>query len=182
VAGPPGDAPLFVGGDLATAAGTVAAAVGSGRAAAERIHATLAGREFEEPEAAELAGPEVVALERFPRSPQHKSALLDLEERRRSFREVRMGLRDDNGEDATAAEAGRCLSCGACNECETCVAYCPEGVVCPGGGHRYLFDYEFCKGCGLCAAQCPRGVIVMEDCGADVDRGAEAASGAGIAR
>jgi 2-oxoacid:acceptor oxidoreductase gamma subunit (pyruvate/2-ketoisovalerate family) len=158
-------APLFVGGDLATGAGTVAAGVGSGRLVAERIHALLAGRVIEPPEPHELAGPEVVALERFPRTPQHKGALLPAAERRRSFDEVRRGLMSRDGEDATAGEAGRCLSCGACNECETCVAYCPEGVVCPEGGHRYLFDYEFCKGCGLCAAQCPRGVIVMEDCG-----------------
>lgn len=162
------EAPLFVGGDLATGEGTVAAAVGSGRLAAARIRALLVGCEVERPQSPELAGPDVIALERFPKTPQHKSALLRLEERRRSFSEVRRGLVDEQGEDATAAEAGRCLSCGACNECETCVAYCPEGVVCPGGGHRYLFDYQYCKGCGLCAAQCPRGVIVMEDCGEEV--------------
>jgi 2-oxoacid:acceptor oxidoreductase gamma subunit (pyruvate/2-ketoisovalerate family) len=168
IAGEEEDAPLFVGGDLATGEGTVAAAVGSGRLAAVRIHGLLDGSETEEPQPHELAGPDVIALDRFPKTAQHKSAMLAVDERRRTFLEVRRGLVDEEGEDATAAEAARCLSCGACNECETCVAYCPEGVVCPAGGHRYLFDYEYCKGCGLCAAQCPRGVIVMEDCAEEV--------------
>jgi len=168
IAGEKEDAPLFVGGDLATGEGTVAAAVGSGRLAAARIHALLDGSETEEPQPHELAGPDVIALDRFPKTAQHKSAMLAVDERRRTFLEVRRGFVDEEGEDATAAEAARCLSCGACNECETCVAYCPEGVVCPAGGHRYLFDYEYCKGCGLCAAQCPRGVIVMEDCAEEV--------------
>jgi 2-oxoacid:acceptor oxidoreductase gamma subunit (pyruvate/2-ketoisovalerate family) len=170
ISGARGEAPLFVGGDLATGEGTVAAGVGSGRLAAARIHALLGGGKMERQEPQELAGPDVIALDRFSKTPQHKGALLHVEERRRSFSEVRRGLTDLQGGDATAAEAGRCLSCGACNDCETCVAYCPEGVVCPGGGHRYLFDYEYCKGCGLCAAECPRGVIVMEDCGEEACR------------
>jgi len=163
--GGPCRAPVFVGGDLATGEGTVAAGVGSGRLAAARIHGLISGCEAEQPAARELAGPDVIAFHRFPRTPQHRSAVLPVDERRRSFAEVRGGLVGRDGEDLTAAEAARCLSCGLCNECDSCVAYCPEGVVCPSGGHRYLFDYDYCKGCGLCEAECPRGVIVMQACG-----------------
>ena len=76
------DAPLFVGGDLAIAEGTVAAGVGSGRRAAACIDALLAGRELAPAEPGELAGTDVVDFARFPRSPQHRGALAPLDERR----------------------------------------------------------------------------------------------------
>ena len=104
----------------------------------------------------------MVAIDRFPRVAQHKSAVLPTAQRRSSFAEVRRGLGGRPEGDAVSAEAARCLSCGACNACETCVAYCPEGVLRCTGEHACAFDYDYCKGCGLCAAQCPRGAIVMQ--------------------
>jgi Pyruvate/2-oxoacid:ferredoxin oxidoreductase delta subunit len=160
-----GDTLVFAGGDFATQEGTVTAAIGSGRAAAENIMAVLAGRvAAERTEDRELAGPEVVTLQRFPVTPQNKCQLTPAAERRKSFAEVRHGLVDEHGGDAVNAEAARCLSCGACNECDTCIVFCPEGLLSADGPDAYSFDYEYCKGCGLCVAQCPRGAIVMGAC------------------
>ena len=160
-----GDTLVFAGGDFATQGGTVTAAIGSGRAAAENIMAVLAGRvAAERTEERELAGPEVVALQRFPVTPQNKCQLTPAAERCKSFAEVRHGLVDEHGDDAVRAEAARCLSCGACNECDTCIVFCPEGLLSADGPDPYSFDYDYCKGCGLCAAQCPRGAIVMGAC------------------
>ena len=61
------------------------------------------------------------------------------------------------------SEAQRCLSCGVCNVCDTCVAYCPEGILVRDGEESYRFEYDHCKGCGICATQCPRGVIYMAE-------------------
>ena len=153
---------VFAGGDLAAGEGTVTAAIGSGRAAAARIQAALGGTESEQPTLPEFARPDVVILNRFPRSPQRKCTTLPAAERRTSFAEVRLGLLDEQADDAIDAEAERCLSCGTCTDCGTCVAYCPEGVLRADGPRCLAFDYDYCKGCGLCATQCPRGAIVME--------------------
>jgi NADPH-dependent glutamate synthase beta subunit-like oxidoreductase len=151
---------LLAGGDLARGEGTVSAAIGSGRMAAARIAASLLGTGSEQATPSNLAGPDVVILDRFPRAPQHRSATLPAAERRTGFAEVRLGLVDD----ALREEAKRCLSCGACTACDTCVVYCPEGVLFSDGSGHLTFDYDYCKGCGLCATQCPRGVIIMESC------------------
>jgi NADPH-dependent glutamate synthase beta subunit-like oxidoreductase/Pyruvate/2-oxoacid:ferredoxin oxidoreductase delta subunit len=160
--------PLFAGGDLATKAGTVTAAIGSGRIAAAQMQAELCGVPSLVLEPPPVAGPDVVALERFASSPQDKGVLVGPAKRRRSFIEVRRGLRAGANDDAVVAEAERCLSCGSCNRCESCASFCPEGTMCPAAEGGYRFDYDYCKGCGLCAAQCPRGVIVMEDCAEEV--------------
>lgn len=159
-----GGALVFAGGDFATGEGTVAAAIGSGRLAAKRIEAALAGVKPELPKPPVLAGPEVISLEAFPRSSQHKSSFLAVEKRTAGFAEVRRGIVDTRNGDPVCAEADRCLSCGACNECNVCVAYCPERALLRNGEDAQTFDYKYCKGCGLCAAQCPRGAIVMLEC------------------
>jgi 2-oxoacid:acceptor oxidoreductase gamma subunit (pyruvate/2-ketoisovalerate family) len=161
-----GPALVLAAGDFVTGAGTVAAAIGSGAQAATSVISALTGVSADAADTAPQAGPDEVALPRFPRVPQHKSLLLAASERRRSFAEVRLGLVDPVGADTAAEEASRCLSCGWCNACGTCVAYCPEGVV----RHDELtgactFDYDYCKGCGFCAAECPRGAVTMvTDC------------------
>jgi 2-oxoacid:acceptor oxidoreductase gamma subunit (pyruvate/2-ketoisovalerate family) len=158
-----GPALVVAGGDFAGAESTVAEAIGSGRRAAAYISSTLAGDATVPPPVVPLAGPEEVAVERFPRIPQHRSLVRPASERCKSFDEVRVGLVDSQGSDTAAAEAARCLSCGSCNACATCVAYCPEGVVRIDQSQRlFIIDDEYCKGCGLCAAECPRGVVVVD--------------------
>jgi 2-oxoacid:acceptor oxidoreductase delta subunit (pyruvate/2-ketoisovalerate family) len=69
------------------------------------------------------------------------------------FDEVRGSLSD-------ASEARRCLSCGKCTQCDTCLVYCPEGVI-HRRGNGYVVDVQDCKGCGVCVAECPRSAMEM---------------------
>jgi len=158
------ETPVFAIGDLATREGTVAAAIGSGRRSAARIHTVLSGEALpitEHADAArdvdiwkdEVIHADAMKLHLFERQAGSEGESLPVSQRRSTFDEVHMGLE-------TAAEAARCLSCGVCNECDHCVTYCPEGML-KRVGHRLEFDYTYCKGCGICAAECPRNVIVM---------------------
>ena len=158
------ETPVFAIGDLATREGTVAAAIGSGRRAAARIHTVLSGEALpitKHADAArdvdiwkdEVIRADAMKLHLFERQAGSEGESLPVSQRRSTFDEVHMGLE-------TPAEAARCLSCGVCNECDQCVTYCPEGML-KRVGHRLEFDYTYCKGCGICAAECPRNVIVM---------------------
>jgi 2-oxoacid:acceptor oxidoreductase gamma subunit (pyruvate/2-ketoisovalerate family) len=156
-------APVFTGGDFASNAGTVTAAIGSGRRAALHIHKTLTGEDLFPPPPAPVAGPEAIRMHVFSHQPREKSAIIPAEVRRGSFTEVRLGLIDEPGHEAAYAEALRCFSCGVCNECDRCLTYCPEGVMLHDGDCRYSFNFDYCKGCGICASQCPRGVVFMQE-------------------
>jgi 2-oxoacid:acceptor oxidoreductase gamma subunit (pyruvate/2-ketoisovalerate family) len=157
-------APVFSGGDFATNAGTVTAAIGSGHMAALHIHRTLTGEDLFPPAPERIAGPEMIHMHIFSHVPREKAAVVPPTMRRTNFTEVRLGLVDEPGHDAAVAEANRCFSCGVCNECDRCVSYCPEGVLLrEQAGEGYRFDFDFCKGCGICASQCPRGVVYMAE-------------------
>ena len=158
------ETPVFAIGDLATREGTVAAAIGSGRRSAARIHTVLSGESLPVTEHAdasrdvdiwkdEVIRADAMKLHLFERQAGSEGESLPVSQRRSTFDEVHLGLE-------TPAEAARCLSCGVCNECDHCVTYCPEGML-KRVGHRLEFDYTYCKGCGVCAAECPRNVIVM---------------------
>jgi 2-oxoacid:acceptor oxidoreductase delta subunit (pyruvate/2-ketoisovalerate family) len=151
-------APLFAGGDAATGAGTVVEAIGSGRRAAEAIHATLTGG------IVTAEGPDGDRLEisdlnlfYFFRAPRVSEPLLHRVEATSGFREVVQPLTWDEA----AAEARRCLSCGACTECGNCVVFCPDAAVRHAEGGGYVIDYDHCKGCGICVAECPRGAMAL---------------------
>ncbi|MCK4343388.1 MAG: FAD-dependent oxidoreductase [Phycisphaerae bacterium] len=156
-------APIFAGGDFATNAGTVTAAIGSGRRAALHIHRTLTGEDLFPPEPPEVAGPDRVTMHIFDHRPRERGVMIPPALRHSSFTEVRLGLVDEPGHEAAAIEAERCLSCGVCNDCDRCLTYCPEGIMRHKGNGDYEFDYDYCKGCGICATQCPRGVIYMSE-------------------
>ena len=158
------ETPIFAIGDLASAEGTVAAAIGSGRRAALQIVGSLIG----DPVAAadhtatdgeydvgrdEVIRAESLRLHLFERQAPARGEDRMPWARMSNFDEVHAGLED-------ADEAKRCLSCGGCNECDRCVTFCPEGVL-KRVGHEWKFDYGFCKGCAVCAAECPRNVIFM---------------------
>ena len=75
--------------------------------------------------------------------------------RARSEEEVKQGLLD-------SLEAHRCFSCGHCTHCDTCLVYCPEGIIRREGAEGgYEVDYSYCKGCGICVEECPRSAIEM---------------------
>jgi Pyruvate/2-oxoacid:ferredoxin oxidoreductase delta subunit len=158
------ETPVLALGDLATAEGTVAGAIGSGRRAALHLHQTFTGQVVATGEATrvrsdvELWRDEVIRegalrLHLFERQAATHGAALLASERVSTFDEVHQGLVD-------ASEARRCLSCGVCNECDLCVTFCPDGVL-KRVGHELVFDYAYCKGCGVCVTECPRNVVFM---------------------
>ena len=76
-------------------------------------------------------------------------------ERVLDFREVNRGLDDPS-------EAFRCFSCGSCTHCDTCLVFCPEGIIHrKGDGPGYEIDLDYCKGCGICVVECPRDAMEM---------------------
>ena len=157
----PGLPNVVTAGDVATGDGTVTHAIGSGRRAAERLLARLEGR----PEPVEPAIPEEALV-----TPAHvRFSHFDVEPPRRERHAVRTfgpdagpGAFDEvnRGLDGPA-EAARCFSCGHCTSCETCLLYCPEGVIRHAAGGGYDIDLGHCKGCGMCVAECPRRAMEM---------------------
>jgi 2-oxoacid:acceptor oxidoreductase gamma subunit (pyruvate/2-ketoisovalerate family)/2-oxoacid:acceptor oxidoreductase delta subunit (pyruvate/2-ketoisovalerate family) len=147
--------PVFASGDLATNEGTVAHAIGHGRRVATQVLAAL-GEDveiFERPAAAIAVTTADIRFAHFPRHPPTGLLHEPPMERIGDFREATLGLPD-------ASEAQRCLSCGRCTLCDTCLVYCPEGII-RREESGYLIDLDYCKGCGICATECPRGAIVM---------------------
>ncbi len=145
----------FAAGDLVAGRRSVAAAVGDGRRAALRALAALgvavsAGKTLER---ADAVRPEDVRFEHFDRVAPTVQASMPAAARLAGFDEARAGLAD-------AAEARRCLSCGKCTQCDTCLVYCPEGVI-RRRGNGYVVDGSDCKGCGICVTECPRKAMEM---------------------
>jgi len=147
--------PVFVSGDMSTREGTVVHAIGDGH----RV-ATLALRAlgediplFTRPPLTDALPASLIRRDHFEAGAPQAHEVLDPAVRGRSFDEVNLGLPD-------AAEAWRCFSCGSCTMCDTCLVYCPEGVVRREGG-GYELDLDYCKGCGICVTECPRGAMEM---------------------
>ncbi len=157
-------APFFVGGDFATNAGTVSAAIGCGLRAARHIHRTLTGEDLFPPPEQPVATSEEIKFNRFEHQPREAVRTLSPELRRRCFDEVHLGFQAGPNGEGAVAEAQRCLSCGVCNRCDRCMEYCPEGILRRSDGEDgYVFDLEYCKGCGVCMTACPRGAIYMTE-------------------
>lgn len=146
---------VWLAGDMATSEGTVTHAVGHGRRVAAAVLAALDGRPAPEvipPAPEDLVSPAHVRFSHFEPSPPRRERHLP-EERRRSFDEVNGGLEGPE-------EAARCFSCGSCTQCDTCLLYCPEGII-RREGAGYRIDGDYCKGCGICVAECPRRAMEM---------------------
>jgi 2-oxoacid:acceptor oxidoreductase delta subunit (pyruvate/2-ketoisovalerate family) len=147
---------VFVSGDVRTGAGTVTHAIGDGRLVALLALRAL-GEDVVLPEALDLmkaVKSTDVRLEHFEkRRPAHEKEARPADRIRSMAREVSRGL-------ASAAEAQRCFSCGDCTSCDTCLVYCPEGII-HRQGAAYSVDLDYCKGCGICVAECPRKAIEM---------------------
>lgn len=152
---------VYTGGDATERGGTVAAAVGAGRLAANAIHRDLEGKPA-------AAGPPTQPLPYdrlntayFEPAARANPDLLPVAERG-SDGEIDPGL---NASRATR-EAARCFSCGDCLACDNCFTLCPDASVLKApkpmaDGSSYVFDYDYCKGCGLCAKECPTAFIQM---------------------
>ena len=163
---------VFAGGDAATGAGTVAAAVGSGKRAALAIDRHLRGRPLdgfppltetvrvgERPMSRLVVRPEDLNLDYLETVPRPVLPQRAAELRRGDWAEVNLGL----GAQAVAAEAARCISCGTCIACDTCLIFCPDVAISRAAPGRYSIAYDYCKGCGVCAEECPRAALALEE-------------------
>ena len=100
-----------------------------------------------------VASAEDIRFSHFPLTEPHQDRHLPVGSRISAFHEVNMGLVND-------MEAQRCFSCGLCTQCDTCLTYCPEGIISRNTG-GYVINEEYCKGCGICAWECPRNAMQM---------------------
>jgi 2-oxoacid:acceptor oxidoreductase gamma subunit (pyruvate/2-ketoisovalerate family) len=146
--------PVFAAGDLFRAEGTVAHAIGDGARMAATARAFVGEGEPPPVRRHGVVEAKELRFSYFDGRPAAVTAKRDAYERVTTSAEVAYGL-----DDATS-EAERCLSCGHCTHCDTCLAYCPEGIILRADG-GYAVDLTQCKGCGMCASECPRGSIQM---------------------
>ncbi|MAE71298.1 MAG: hypothetical protein CME06_12630, partial [Gemmatimonadetes bacterium] len=147
---------VFAAGDLATGDGTVSHAIGDGRRAALRALEGLGEDALRNRSAATetTVAVDQLRLDYFVHLPAAIETHADPVERTRHYGEVNQGI------DAPA-EAARCISCGRCTHCDTCLVFCPDGVIYRDGS-GYEIDQEYCKGCGICVLECPRGCMEMK--------------------
>jgi 2-oxoacid:acceptor oxidoreductase gamma subunit (pyruvate/2-ketoisovalerate family)/2-oxoacid:acceptor oxidoreductase delta subunit (pyruvate/2-ketoisovalerate family) len=147
--------PVFLAGDFSTGEGTVTHAIGNGRRVAGQVLGFL-GEEvevFERPDRKTAVPATDIRFDHFERSEPARLPALDPKKRIGSFEEVNQGL-------PQSLEAHRCFSCGHCTSCDTCLVYCPEGII-RRKDLNYEVDYSYCKGCGICVEECPREAMEM---------------------
>ena len=124
---------LFVVSGRKTGASYIIEAVALGHRVATSIHRYLQGQPLKQPA---LSAPPVVKFTREEMAqkvmrgevqlqPRMQPALLPMEERVTSFREVVLGLTERQAR----AEAQRCLQCGLCSECLACVYACGVDAI-----------------------------------------------------
>ncbi len=178
------DPPILFGGDLTNPVKSVPDAVASGKQAAmavdiffkqggDAVTAQLnscrigngpglsMARYLGEGQADE--NPDIVSFENinidyFPLAPRVKIKMLGVDERVRSFDEIKATLVMDQA----AEESRRCFNCGICNACDNCRIFCPEVAVILSGDERRI-DLDFCKGCGICVVECPRSAMELQE-------------------
>ncbi len=164
---------IFAGGDIAHGASTVVAAIGSGKRAAESIHAWLMGIPADYTSLEPKRRDEVPFLSSTPE--QRVSAdRAHIEEKDPAIRKFSHDfMQFDWDEKVAAVEAERCLRCDICIGCGLCELACIEvgaealKMVETKGGRMVFKDFttpaEKCIGCGACTSVCPTGAIIVED-------------------
>jgi Pyruvate/2-oxoacid:ferredoxin oxidoreductase delta subunit len=154
---------LYAGGDVTANAGTVTAAIGDGRRAAQSIDRILQIQ----------ALPEIVENKPIPfeKLNMHYYELASRVQEPTLPVEQRLGeeeITTSLSAPLISKESQRCFSCGNCLACDNCWMLCPDSAILKtkelaSDGSHYLFDYDYCKGCGLCESECPCGFIEMVD-------------------
>jgi len=160
VIGHPG---IYAGGDVTPNAGTVTAAVGDGRRAAEAIDCALQDKALQESGEASSIPFDKLNMHYYELAPRLQEPTLPIEQR----------IGDEEITTSLSApliikESKRCFSCGNCLACDNCWMLCPDSAILKtkelaSSGSHYVFDYDYCKGCGLCETECPCGFIQMVD-------------------
>jgi len=150
---------IYACGDFATGEGTVAHAIGDGRRAALRALSHLGEdvKVFDRPHKVQVVPMASIRPEYFAPRPAAAETHEPVAARIRTFGETNLGIPDPR-------EAERCFSCGHCTRCDTCLVYCPEGIIdrlVGDDGNNYLVNLDYCKGCGICVTECPRGAMEM---------------------
>ena len=119
---------IFAGGDAVTGPGIAVEAVAAGKEAAVSIDRYLRGQSLSEgrgkPAAKKITFRDIYLGQ--AKAPREKVDAIALEERLRTFSEVRKGW----DEERARREALRCLSCGGCSDCGECEKYCRPKAVC----------------------------------------------------
>ncbi len=147
---------IWLAGDCLSGDGTVAHAIGNGRFIAMAAHAACHGRdEPGEKIYKSTVAPAHIRFSHFPIIPPHADRHRAITGFHHNFEEVNLGL-------SGWEEAERCFSCGHCTHCDTCMVYCPEGIIFR-KGQDYIIDTDYCKGCGICVVECPRRAMEMID-------------------
>jgi heterodisulfide reductase subunit A-like polyferredoxin len=124
---------LFVVGGRKTGASYIIEAVGLGHRVAQSIHRYLQGKPLKEettvrPPVAKISRQEIaekVQQGEITPAPKVEAALIPMEERVTSFREVVLGLTERQAR----IEAQRCLQCGICSECLACEYACGVNAI-----------------------------------------------------
>ena len=163
---------VFSGGDIQHGGSTVVAAIGSGKRAAESIHAYLTQGEMDheslKPQRRDFVTP--ISSNATHRTDKHRPHVPEQDPiaRRTLFEPIQL----DFDENVAKIEAERCLRCDQCIGCGLCELACIEvgaealRMVDTTNG-RLVFDGFLrpatkCIGCGACAAVCPTGAITVE--------------------
>ena len=150
---------VYAMGDARGNRGTVAAAIGDGRIAAEWAAAELRGDEDPAGDDRETLFADKLNTAYYPGANRTLVAKLPVSERT-----FEAEIEGPISRSEALAEAQRCLSCGNCLACDNCWTMCPDNAVIKTtelamDGSHYVFDYDYCKGCGLCTHECPTGYI-----------------------
>lgn len=123
---------IFMVGGRKTGASYIIEAIALGHKVARSIDRYLQGESLEEPRPAPPAVKHTreEAIQRFESSgasdlPRHQAALIPMDERVTSFREVVLGLTEQQAR----AEAQRCMQCGLCSECLACDYACGTDAI-----------------------------------------------------
>ena len=147
---------LWFAGDCLTGDGTVAHAIGNGRRTAIEAFAICRNKDLPKVKSLKsMVAPAHIRFSHFPVIPPHQDRHRPNTSWHNNFDEVNLGL-------PGPGEAERCFSCGRCTQCDTCLVYCPDGIIFR-DGDGYRIAQEYCKGCGICVAECPRRAMEMID-------------------
>ncbi len=148
---------VWLAGDLATGDGTVAHAIGNGRRIGVDVLNFFDKRtpSYTEPSVTmpEVVTADTIRFSHFSMKESQHDRRIEVSKRISSFLEVNEGLSD-------TTESERCFSCGHCSQCDTCLIYCPDGII-TRKADEYIINSDYCKGCGICVWECPRHAMNM---------------------